>query len=181
VLYAWLPTIGRSSAEARESLSYWVGIPETRLVPVRDVFSALCEGIRPGAGGDIAGRIIGALERMAEESAGEREALRSTSIATALSLPFWERLDILNLSPFDIEEAVYYGDVEQLTEMRRASCRTEELLRAVEAGRRIGDPSGFRYSQDGEVLDVPSSLDYRWVVRVDRGEGVVFLPLDYFP
>lgn len=133
VIYAWVPPVAETAAGPRETLSYWVAVSRDRLPLLTDTFGRLCESVRPSAG-DTSARIVDALTRIARESGGEYEpATLSQSLATALSLPFWERTELLSLPLGVIERTVLSGDEETLLEWRRGFCRTHFLMRAIES------------------------------------------------
>ena len=194
----WLQPITRNArGEEVDALSYWVAIDNKRFENMIQGFDDLCAQIEPVEDGrDISGRILQGFAPIISEFANEanQEFYRRAPLAQTLSLPFVERSEYLSFSPQALEAAIRSNDDELLWEMQGAFCRTSFLFEQISAGNRL-------YVEEGGVQRAPAAeelersdrgyyigrgranveRDYEWLIKVDRGEGVVYVPFDYFP
>lgn len=195
----WLkPLKTNSKGKLIQALSYWVAIDASRFSRMADGFRELCRIIEIDSnGGDISSRIVRAFKPLIGELAGEgnTDFYRSKTFATMLSLPFVERSDYLSLSPADIEDTVDAKDENTMRNYRGAFCRTAFLLEKIVAKSRIyvedkgkqrpPKLSEMTLNDEGFVIgkgdNTKEEKEYEWLVKIDRGEGVYYLPFEYLP
>jgi hypothetical protein len=107
----------------------------------------------------------------------------SQTLAKALSLPFWERTEILSLPIGTISKIVQSNIAGDIHKVRKGFCRSEFLLSLVERRLIFEDLSRLEFSDDGLVKNPPRTAlrEYDWFVKTDRGEGFYYVPVAYLP
>jgi len=198
VVKVWLKPIAEGpEGDEVEALSYWVAIDNKRFEDMWRGFDALCSLIEPSdQGRDISARIVDGFGPIIGELAneGDRNFYRGSPLSNTLSLPFIERSEYLSLTPAQIEFIIDANEPNEMRELRGAFCRTSFLFENVvgdvrltvsEDGRdRAPNLDELDLDRDGFVIGSGEALvenGYAWLVKIDRGEGIVFVPLDYFP
>ncbi len=180
VLYAWVRPVERDGSREVETLSYWVAMDGDRLRNLREAFAQLCEIVKPNAGNTTIRIKQGILE--AVQAGSGQDVQPSQTLATALSLPFWERTDMLSLSIETISQWVQQNEIQRMLSLRRAFCRSSYLLKLVDGQRQV-DSSSVKSDDQGRVVepDRASLKLYDWQVKSDRGEPMYYVPIEYFP
>jgi hypothetical protein len=182
VSYAWVRPVERDEAQDVETLTYWIAVDKDRFRGLRAAMSDLCKVVKPSDGAvgiDIEQTVLNAVR----VGAGEGDVLPTQSLATALSLPFWERLPVLSLDMRFIAETIRRNDVNAISKWRKAFCVSSYLFGRVEAGQKV-DISRLRIdtTTDGQpvVRALPGALQpFDWLVKGDRGEEFYYIPIEF--
>ncbi|MEW7009997.1 vWA domain-containing protein [Lentilitoribacter sp. EG35] len=198
------PVANDAAGSLSESLSYWVAIYKSRFDNMVSAFNELCQLTTKADGSDVSSRIINSLRPVIGEFASEEEsdAAKSQPLSLLLSLPFLERAGYLGLSAYEIESIVIDGG-DDVNEMREEFCRTQFLFSSMDygskeligtrytvtengTGSRVRAPKASELETDdngnfigGGIAQVEE--DYEWLVKTGRGDGIVFVPFEYFP
>lgn len=186
IQYAWISPLDDAQGDPVQTIRYWAAIDKKSLPELSDLFDDLCGILKPSEA-DITGRIQQRLADFVENLRGpENDDYRISAgdrFNDRLHLPFWERLEILSRSWNVLRATVSRGDTSIQLDWRRKFCRTARLLRLVSNDKKINDIDLFEYDEVGTPLEAPSSLliRYDWLVRNRRGDGLYFIPIEYFP
>jgi len=180
VLYVWSPPVAKDGAKDTETLSYWVAADKDNLLTLRTAMEKLCEVVVPDSG-NTTGRIRSSISDAVSTGAGQ-SVDTNQSLATALSLPFWERTDYLSLSLEIIAQQIQQNDKAIVRAMRQSFCRSYYLLNQIERGFKI-DPAKLSFDPEGRVSEPPRNalMPYEWMVKSDRGAGIYYIPVEYLP
>jgi len=184
VTYAWVRPVDPPSGQGQETLTYWVAIDRDRLRQMREGFNQLCALVKPDSG-DITARIREIITNVVRIETGDPDAdlPSSQTLAKALSLPFWERTEMLSLPIGTIAKNVQSNIASEIYKLRGGFCRSEVLLSLVERRLMIEDPAKIPVGPDGLAQNPPRNLlrEYDWFVKTDRGEGFFYIPVSYLP
>ena len=198
VVKVWLKPLAEGSEGGEvEALSYWVAIDNKRFEDMWRGFDALCSLIEPSdQGRDISARIVDGFGPIIGELAneGDREFYRGSPLSKTLSLPFIERSKYLSYTPAEIESIIDSNQPDEMRELRGTFCRTSFLFENVVGDVRLTVTQNGReraptldeleLDRNGFVIGTGEARienDYKWLVKIDRGEGIVFVPFEYFP
>jgi hypothetical protein len=194
----WVPPVQQAGGQRWEVLTYWVALDQQSFRDIREAMGGLCrlfafrEG-RGGGGGDVRSTIMSALNQVAAAQITDPDGVSPTeTIGTLLSIPFWERQQILSLpiQHFVDERAAAAGQGERaaaarerLLLYRRSTCTSFGLLSEVENGRRLRVPvQNLSLDPDlGIRFDPRQWEDYSWDARTGESEQIYYIPYEYFP
>jgi hypothetical protein len=175
--YAWL----RPVEAGKEALSYWLALDQNSLRIHIDAMQQLCTAFGYDSG-VLETRLRKVLRDLAAQLGNSDEISDHDTLATLLSLPFWERQAILSLNWKVIVSTIQRRDEQLLSLWRRAFCTSARLLLEVQNGRLAGDINQIRLN-DRYEFDVPVGFwkKYDWLVTNVGGEKLYYIPYEYFP